>query len=91
MTSLYNLSSKIITPCALANQLPRSFILCALISSMVLSCSVNPATGGANLVLMTEKKEKRIGQEEHEKVLASMPLFDDEELMLSPCLAAMFT
>ncbi|HAG72995.1 MAG TPA: peptidase M48, partial [Gammaproteobacteria bacterium] len=31
---------------------------------------------------MTEKKEKRIGQEEHEKVLASMPLFEDEELLI---------
>jgi predicted Zn-dependent protease len=81
MTSLYNLTSQIITPCALVNQLPRKFFLCALLSSMVLSCSVNPATGGANLVLMTEKKEKRIGQEEHEKVLASMPLFEDEELL----------
>ena len=45
------------------------------------SCSVNPATGSANLVLMSENKEKEIGQEEHEKVLASQPLFEDEELL----------
>lgn len=45
------------------------------------SCAVNPATGSANLVLMSESREKEIGQEEHEKVLASMPLFEDEELL----------
>ena len=43
-------------------------------------CAVNPATGGANLVLMTENKEKEIGREEHEKVLASMPIYRDEAL-----------
>lgn len=45
------------------------------------SCAVNPATGGTNLVLMSESREKEIGLEEHEKVLASMPLFEDEELL----------
>ena len=45
------------------------------------SCAVNPATGSANLVLMSENKEKEIGQEEHEKVLASQPLFEDKELL----------
>lgn len=45
------------------------------------SCAVNPATGGANLVLMTENREKEIGAEEHEKVLASQPIYEDEELL----------
>lgn len=45
------------------------------------SCAVNPATGSANLVLMSENREKEIGLEEHEKVLASMPLLEDEELL----------
>ena len=49
--------------------------------SLLNSCAINPATGGANLVLMTENREKEIGQEEHEKVLSSMPLFEDEELL----------
>jgi predicted Zn-dependent protease len=48
---------------------------------LIISCAVNPATGGANLVLMSQSREKEIGKEEHEKVLASMPLFNDEELL----------
>ena len=43
--------------------------LTALIASALLSsCAVNPATGSANLVLMSENREKEIGLEEHEKV-----------------------
>ena len=45
------------------------------------SCAVNPATGSANLVLMSENREKEIGLEEHEKVLDSMTLFEDEKLL----------
>ena len=30
---------------------------------------------------MTENREKEIGLEEHEKVMSSMSLFDDEELV----------
>ena len=52
-------------------------VLCAA----VVSCAINPATGSANLVLMSERKEKEIGLEEHEKVLDSMPMFEDEELL----------
>ncbi|MFT6402555.1 MAG: putative Zn-dependent protease, partial [Pseudohongiellaceae bacterium] len=81
MATLTSLCSQIIAPFTAIRQLPRKLFLGALVSMMLLSCSVNPATGGANLVLMTEKKEKRIGQEEHEKVLASMPLFQDEKLL----------
>lgn len=81
MTSLYSLTSQIVAPFTAVNQLPRRLFFYALLSSMALSCSVNPATGGANLVLMTENKEKRIGLEEHEKVLASMTVFRDEELL----------
>lgn len=49
--------------------------------SILNSCAINPATGGPNLVLMTENKEKEIGLEEHEKVLSSQRLFEDEELL----------
>ena len=49
--------------------------------SVISSCAINPATGGANLVLMSENREKEIGLEEHEKVLASMPLLEDQELL----------
>lgn len=56
-------------------------VLTVLILSIVSSCAINPATGGANLVLMTQAKEKAIGLEEHEKVLASTAIFKDEELV----------
>jgi predicted Zn-dependent protease len=59
-----------------------SSVICLLIILQVMtSCAVNPATGGANLVLMSENREKEIGLEEHEKVLDSMTLFEDEKLV----------
>ncbi len=65
--------------CLFPNPSIRVFIASILLPAIV-SCAVNPATGGANLVLMTENREKEIGKEEHEKVLASMPLYNDEAL-----------
>ncbi len=44
------------------------------------SCSVNPATGNADFVLMSEDKEISIGHEEHEKIMKSMPVYEDPEL-----------
>ena len=38
------------------------------LSFFLSSCAINPATGGANLVLMSENREKEIGLEEYEKV-----------------------
>ena len=38
-------------------------VLCVALTT--LGCAVNTATGGANLVLMTDNKEKEIGLEEH--------------------------
>lgn len=62
-----------------------SMLTAVLAAVMVLAllsgCAVNPATGGANLVLMSENREKEIGAEEHAKVLASMPMYEDEELL----------
>lgn len=57
--------------------------LLALLTLMlgVAGCAVNPATGGANLVLMSENREQEIGAEEHEKILASMPMYQDDELL----------
>lgn len=52
-----------------------------LAAAFLTSCAVNPATGGANLVLMSENREKEIGLEEHEKVMSSMTVFEDEELV----------
>ncbi|MBT8147189.1 MAG: M48 family metalloprotease [Gammaproteobacteria bacterium] len=67
-----------------STRLGSSFYLVAvamLASVFLSSCSVNPATGRPNLVLMTENREKEVGLEEHEKVLASMPVFEDEKLL----------
>ena len=49
--------------------------------SILTSCAVNPATGTPNIVLMTENREKEIGQEEHEKVAGSQAFYQDEELL----------
>ncbi|MEQ8955855.1 MAG: M48 family metalloprotease, partial [Gammaproteobacteria bacterium] len=65
-----------------ANSKPVLMLLFALFSLVVISsCAVNPATGSANLVLMSENREKEIGAEEHEKVLSSMALYEEEELL----------
>lgn len=56
-------------------------LLAVLCLFFIQSCAVNPATGDANMVFMSESREKEIGQEEHEKILASMPMYEDEELL----------
>jgi predicted Zn-dependent protease len=58
-----------------------ALIVSVLLLLFLVGCAVNPATGGANLVLMTENREKEIGLEEHEKVMSSMSLFEDEQLV----------
>ena len=66
------------------NSCPRALGLLGLTVltlAFVSSCAINPATGQGNLVFMTVGKEKEIGAEEHQKVLDSMPLYDDEELL----------
>jgi predicted Zn-dependent protease len=72
------------SPKASARQLRTivSLLTVALLASFLLSsCAVNPATGQPNLVLMSENREKEVGLEEHEKVMASMPVFEDEQLL----------
>ena len=56
-----------------------------VIAPIVTSCAVNPATGSANLVLMSENREKEIGLEEHEKgvALGARVGFDLHELTQS--------
>src|SRR5690554_1999272 len=45
------------------------------------SCAINPATGQGNLVMMSENRELEIGAEEHEKIMASMRVYEDEALV----------
>jgi predicted Zn-dependent protease len=64
-----------------ATKLATRSLIVALLSMMGLqSCAVNPATGAPNLVLMSESRELEIGEEEHEKVLASMRVVEDQQL-----------
>lgn len=43
-------------------------------------CSINPATGTPNLVLMSESREIEIGRENYLKVINSMPIYRDEKM-----------
>lgn len=52
-------------------------LVCA---TAISACSINPATGQANIVTMSEKRELEIGAEEHEKVMQSMALVEDQDL-----------
>ena len=65
----------------LRGSLIASVLTGLLVLSGLTSCAVNPATGGANLVLMSESREKEVGAEEHAKVLASQPVYQDEALL----------
>lgn len=44
------------------------------------ACAINPATGQANIVTMSQKRELEIGAEEHAKVMQSMALVEDQDL-----------
>ena len=45
------------------------------------ACAINPATGQANIVTMSEKRELEIGAEENEKVMQSMSIVEDKDLI----------
>ncbi|GAB1261365.1 M48 family metalloprotease [Aurantivibrio plasticivorans] len=52
-----------------------------VISFYILSgCAINPATGDADFVLMSEEAELELGKEAHEKIIASGPIYEDEDL-----------
>jgi predicted Zn-dependent protease len=44
------------------------------------SCAVNPATGTPDLVFMSESDEIAMGKEMHEKLLKSVPIYQDDKL-----------
>src|SRR5690606_6500028 len=52
----------------------------ALLVSGLSSCSINPATGQGNLVMMSENRELEIGAEEHAKVMQGMQVLEDERI-----------
>jgi predicted Zn-dependent protease len=57
--------------------------LCAAIASLgasIAGCASNPATGGTDVVLMSESKEIEIGRQMHPKVLQQYGRYEDEAL-----------
>lgn len=55
--------------------------LCAAVAIAVLSgCVSNPATGGADLVLMSEEKEIQIGRAAHPQILRQYRVYNDAAL-----------
>jgi predicted Zn-dependent protease len=53
-------------------------VLCVAV--MAAGCASNPATGGADVVTMSEKKEIEIGREMHPKILQQYGRYNDEQL-----------
>ena len=51
-----------------------------LLGLFTASCSINPATGVPDLVLMSEEKEISLGKEMHEKILKETPIYQDKQL-----------
>lgn len=49
---------------------------CILIASNA-ACTTNPATGASSLVLVSSKKEQRIGRKLHQDILKNETLYDD--------------
>ncbi|MAO40468.1 MAG: peptidase M48 [Pseudohongiella sp.] len=67
-------------PYAVVGKTKIAILVVLLAAASLQGCAINPATGQGNLVLMTENRELEIGKEEHEKVLASMRVMEDEAL-----------
>jgi len=61
-------------------RLAQVLLLFISIVSLVTSCAMNPATGTPDFVFMSESEEIRKGKEMHEKMLKSMPIYQDEKL-----------
>ncbi len=56
------------------------FAFCLAALTLLDSCAVNPATGTPNLVLMSGDREKEIGLEEHNKLMETAIVYDDDAL-----------
>ena len=59
----------------------RLAAICALTTTLVVTaCSVNPATGERQLILIGEGREIRMGREADQQITASLGLYDDSAL-----------
>jgi predicted Zn-dependent protease len=57
-------------------------LLIFLVTGLINACSVNPATGEQDLVLMSENQELSIGRTSHAEILKEYGEYDDPELSL---------
>lgn len=57
-----------------------AFLTLLLLLQLIQGCSVNPVSGQANLTLISEQQEIRIGRENHPKVLEQYHRYPDEVL-----------
>ena len=57
----------------------RSASPALILALMLAGCASNP-TGGTNFVLMSENRELEVGQEEHQKLIESTPIYRDAKL-----------
>ena len=59
---------------------PPTFTLIVALALNVVACATNPATGGRDLVLMSEDSEIALGRELHPQVLKEQVPYDDAKL-----------
>lgn len=58
----------------------RSLVVAVAVTvATVLACATNPATGKKEFMLVSESQEIQLGQQEAQKVLATMPLYENAE------------
>lgn len=57
----------------------QPFVFIALLASLA-GCALNPATGTPDFVFMSEDGEIKKGQEVHDQIVASMPIYQDPAL-----------
>lgn len=55
-------------------------IVTALAAAMLVSCTSNPATGGADVTVMSQGREISIGEEQHQQLLDQGASYDDPAL-----------
>lgn len=56
------------------------YLLLLLIFINISGCAVNPATGGHDLVLMSEQNEITLGRKTHKEILQQFSVYDNPEL-----------
>lgn len=54
--------------------------MCCLVLGQLLACATNPATGGQDIVMMSEQEEIALGRKAHQQVLKQYGTYDDPKL-----------